>query len=94
MILIIFLPILLCISVGEIKIKMNNLYGENKEITEEYDKSLSVECNNGIFVGKLKENVISFKGIPYAKPPIDELRWKNPVPAEESNKVYQAYFYG
>lgn len=37
MILIIFLPILLCISVGEIKIKMNNLYGENKEITEEYD---------------------------------------------------------
>ena len=94
MILIIFLPILLCISVGEIKIKMNNLYGENKEITEEYDKSLSVECNNGIFVGKLKENVISFKGIPYAKPPIDELRWKNPVPAEDSNKVYQAYFYG
>lgn len=94
MILIIFLPILLCISVGEIKTKMNNLYGENKEITEEYDKSLSVEWNNGIFVGKLKENVISFKGIPYAKPPIDELRWKSPVPAEDSNKVYQAYFYG
>ena len=93
MILIKFIPIIYCFSVVEIKNKMNDLYGENREILGEYDQSLSVECNNGIFVGKLKENVISFKGIPYAKPPIDELRWKDPVPAEDSNKVYQAYFY-
>ena len=92
--IIIFIPILLCISVEETKKKMQDLYGENKEITGEYDQSLSVKCKNGIFVGKLKENVISFKGIPYAKPPIDELRWKNPIPVEDSNKVYQAYYYG
>ena len=49
---------------------------------------------NGIFVVKLKENIISFKGIPYAKPPINELRLKDLVPSDDSNKVYQVYFYG
>ena len=44
---------------------MQDLFWENQEIKGEYDKSLSVTCKNGIFVGKLKGNVISFKGIPY-----------------------------
>ena len=73
---------------------MKNLYGENKEITGEYDKNLSVTCNNGIFVGIKKGNVLSFKGIPYAQPPIGNLRWKEPVQAQDSNKVYQAYYFG
>ena len=74
--------------------RMQSLYGENKEITGDYDKSLSVTCNNGIFVGKKTKNVISFKGIPYAKPPIGSLRWKDPVLPENSNKIYQAYYFG
>ncbi len=73
---------------------MQALYGENKEITGDYDKTLSVKCNNGIFVGKTTENVLSFKGIPYAKPPVGELRWKDPVLAEDSDKVYEAYYFG
>lgn len=73
---------------------MKNLYGENKEIIGEYDKDLSITCNNGIFVGKKNGNVISFKGVPYAKPPIGDLRWKEPVLAEDNNKVYEAYYYG
>lgn len=71
-----------------------NLYGENKEIKGEYDKVLSVTCNNGVFVGKKKENVLSFKWIPYAKPPVGELRWKEPVLAEDNTKVYKAYYFG
>ena len=74
--------------------RMQNIYGENKEITGEYDTNLSVTCNNGIFVGLKKDNVLSFKGIPYAKPPIGNLRWKNPILAEDSNKVFQAYYFG
>ena len=73
---------------------MQNLYGENKEITGEYDNTLSVECNNGIFVGNKTNDVLSFKGIPYAKPPIGDLRWKDPILAEDNNKVYQAYYFG
>ena len=72
---------------------MQSLYGENKEITDKnYDKSLSVTCNNGIFIGKEEGNVISYKGIPYAKPPINDLRWKDPVLAEDSNKIYEAFY--
>lgn len=73
---------------------MQNLYGENKEITGDYDKSLSITCNNGIFVGKKKEDILSFKGIPFAKPPVDDLRWKAPILAEDSNKIYEAYYFG
>ena len=42
----------------------------------------------------MKNNVLSFKGIPYAKPPIDDLRWKDPILAEDSDKVYEAYYFG
>ena len=58
------------------------------------EKDLSVSCNNGIFVGKKKDDVISFKGIPFAKPPIGELRWKDPILAEDNNKIYEAYYFG
>ena len=95
-IIILFLISLSLCSDDEDKIRkrMQSLYGENKEITGDYDKSLSVTCNNGIFVGKKTKNVISFKGIPYAKPPIGNLRWKDPVLAENNNKIYQAYYFG
>ena len=65
--LIIFLSIvslLLCQNEEEIRKKMQKLYGENKEITGNFDQSLSITSNNGIFVGLKKENVLSFKGIP------------------------------
>ena len=76
------------------KERINNMFGENKEITGEYDSNLSVACNNGIFVGIRKNDVLSFKGIPYAKPPIGNLRWKRPILLENSNKVFQAYYFG
>jgi len=78
----------------KIEKECKKLFGENKEITGEYNEDLSVTCNNGIFVGTKKEDVISFKGIPFAKPPIGELRWKDPVLAEDSTKVYEAYYFG
>ena len=94
--LIFLLQLILCDpSLKEIKSLMQSLYGENKEITDKnYDKSLSVTCNNGIFIGKEEGNVISYKGIPYAKPPINDLRWKDPVLAEDSNKIYEAFYFG
>lgn len=78
----------------EVFAKMQKLYGENKEIKGEYDQNLAVKCENGIFVGKEKNGVISYKGIPFAKPPVGENRWKAPLYVDKSDKVFEAYYFG
>jgi para-nitrobenzyl esterase len=40
-----------------------------------------VEIDQGKLVGNQIDNVASFKGIPYATPPVGERRWKAPEPA-------------
>lgn len=54
-----------------------------------------VKCVNGTFVGMVEDNgVASFKGIPYAKAPVGDLRWKAPQPAEASDEVFEAKEFG
>ena len=51
---------------NEAEEKLMPQYGENQPITDgNYDQSLAVKCVNGTFVGQKKENVISYKGIPF-----------------------------
>ncbi len=69
-------------------------YQENQVITAEYDANLAADCSNGTFVGQKTEDVIAYKGIPYAKQPVGELRWKAPEYPDDSNQVYEAYHYG
>ena len=79
----------------EIRKALKAMYGgENKPITDgNYDQSLAVKCVNGSFVGKKKENIIIFRGIPYVgKQPVGELRWKAPVDVTPDDGVYEAYF--
>ena len=81
----------------EIKEALHTMYGgENKPITDgNYDKTLSVKCVNGTFVGKKEENIISYKGIPFVgQQPVGDLRWKAPVDVMPNDGVYEAYFYG
>ena len=73
---------------------VRSLNQQNKEITGAYDASLAARTKNGIFVGKKGEGAISFCGIPYAKAPVGELRWKAPCRLPESGKVYEAFHYG
>ena len=65
-------------------------YKFNKEIEGEYDKKLAVSCTNGIFIGKEHKGVIAYKGIPYAKSPVGDLRWKKPVEPEVSDKIFRS----
>lgn len=40
-----------------------------------------LELRNGQVQGFVKDGVAAFRGLPYAAPPIDELRWREPQPA-------------
>ena len=74
---------------------MHAMYGgENKQITDgSYDQSLAVKCINGTFVGRKKENVITYRGIPYVgQQPVGDLRWKAPVDVAPDGGVYEAYY--
>lgn len=48
-------------------------------------------CENGQFEGYTEDNgVFAFKGVPYAKAPLGEHRWKAPQPVEASDGVFEA----
>ena len=70
------------------------IFGTNKKITGDYDKSLAVKCSSGTYVGSLDDGVLSFKGVHYALPPVGKLRWHEPVPVPDSDEVFEAKYYG
>ncbi len=78
----------------ELKYRIRDSYGVNMPISGEYDQTLSARCENGVFVGKKTGCVCGFRGIPFAKPPVGELRWKAPTPVESSDIIMQAYYNG
>eukprot|EP01120_Amphizonella_sp_Union-15-10_P016194 TRINITY_DN8461_c0_g1_i1.p1 TRINITY_DN8461_c0_g1~~TRINITY_DN8461_c0_g1_i1.p1 ORF type:complete len:546 (+),score=76.72 TRINITY_DN8461_c0_g1_i1:75-1712(+) len=58
-----------------------------------------VNTTCGLVRGLQEQNSVwSFKGLPYAVPPVGELRWKPPVPLGQANKcwtgIYDATSYG
>ena len=67
---------------------------QNKPIKGAYDRDLALKTKTGIFVGEKYKDSIFFCGIPYAKPPIGELRWKAPEPLPESDNVFEAKYFG
>ncbi|SEA47459.1 carboxylesterase/lipase family protein [Pedobacter hartonius] len=46
-------------------------------------QSVTVKTNNGYVGGTREKNILVFKGIPYAKPPVGSLRFKAPQPADQ-----------
>ena len=49
-----------------------------------------IKCKNGTFVGKKTDELIIWKGIPYATQPVGKLRWKKALPAADDDGVYEA----
>ena len=66
----------------------------NSEITGNYDEAHAVKCVNGTFVGTEEHGVASWLGIPYAKAPVGERRFKAPEYVDASDRVFEARFYG
>lgn len=55
---------------------------------------LTAKLDTGVVQGSMDHGVASFKGIPYAAPPVGELRWRPPQPAAHWSEVRQATRYG
>lgn len=53
-----------------------------------------VRIDAGIVEGTLSEGVLSFKGIPFAAPPLGNLRWRPPQPAQRWDGVRDARSFG
>ena len=55
------------------------------------EDNLSVKTRYGTFNGFLDKNgVKTWFGIPYAQPPVEKLRWRDPQPLKTSNKTFDA----
>jgi len=55
---------------------------------------VKVTCENGVMLGQTIDGVTSFKGVPYAKPPVDDLRWKAPEAPDPSDEEIECYDFG
>ena len=75
-------------------IRMESYKNLNSEITGDYDKTHAVKCINGTFVGTEENGVTSWLGIPYAKPPVGERRFKAPEYVDARDGVFEAKYYG
>lgn len=53
-----------------------------------------IKIDGGLVTGVRADGVESFKGIPYAKPPVGELRWRAPQPIEPWTGVRAAESFG
>jgi para-nitrobenzyl esterase len=66
---------------------------ENKRYAA--NNSLQVKTVNGIVEGTLeKSGIRSFKGIPFAAPPVGDLRWREPQPVQNWQGVRKATQFG
>ena len=44
-----------------------------------FDNYVTIEIDDGKIIGKTDGKVRTFKGIPFAQPPINDLRWRRPI---------------
>ncbi len=58
------------------------LYAANAQSKDENPSAPLVTTKNGILEGIEDSGVYIFKGIPYAQPPVGDLRWKPPQPVK------------
>ena len=53
-----------------------------------------VKVDGGLLQGTIEEGLTVYRGIPYAAPPMGDLRWRAPQPAPKWNGVRMANEYG
>lgn len=72
----------------------SSFIGTNTEFKGEL-KNHPVACTvGGKYVGKSTKEVVRFLGIPYAKAPTGDKRWKKPEPVDPSDNTFEAFYLG
>lgn len=59
-----------------------------------YGQEPSVTIDNGVISGTQVDDISVFKGIPFAAPPVGDLRWKAPQPVQDWEGVLKCTAYG
>lgn len=77
---------------AEYKKRMQSMYGINKPVLEPDDTC--VQCKSGSYLGLKDGSIVSYKGIPFALPPVGSLRWKAPVAYPAESTLREAYYFG
>ena len=67
---------------------------ESGEEPVDTSDAVKVTCDNGVMLGQTIDGVTSFKGVPYAKPPVGDLRWKAPEAPDPSDEEIVCYDFG
>ena len=73
---------------------IEELNQENKPVAGEFDEDYAVKTRTGVHIGENQGEVVAYRGIPYAKPPVGALRWKAPEPLSETDAVFEAKHFG
>ena len=56
-----------------------------------FGSEYKIQTNSGITYGYIKNNVVNWDDIPYAKPPVGDLRWRAPVKLDSSSSTNIIY---
>ena len=59
-----------------------------------HGRSVMVDTKNGRMMGEIIQNTAVFKGVPYAKPPVGDLRFAPPQPPEPWDGVRECLHFG
>lgn len=63
-------------------------------MTDNNNSGTVVRTRDGLIQGEVEDNVLLWRGIPYAQPPVGELRWRAPQPMTPWQGVRQTTQYG
>lgn len=83
------IAILSVITLGVFLTACNNVKSTNEKSSSSLDPTKAIEVDGGKITGTLSSDskVAIYKGIPYAAPPVEDLRWKAPQPVNSWNGV-------
>jgi para-nitrobenzyl esterase len=81
-------------AIGALVLAVAAIGAASPALAAEAASKPTVRIESGALAGVTRDGVVSFKGMPFAKPPVGELRWQAPRSADSWTGVRDASRYG